>query len=898
MLQKNEFSGGGTAAGDTQESILPAMISPPELPSWTVSRPRIHRYIDRSVHEAAITVVSGPPGAGKTVALAQWAAAGRWPGPVAWLTLDEYDGTAGRFWRHLAAALNRAGIPLPADDFAGSPDAPLRIASALAAQRSPAVLVLDNLHLLRTPGLCAGLSYLFRHMRQGLRVIAGSRTGQLPSLQQSVLAGDLAQIPGSQLAFTGPETRLLLQRYDMAARRESLLPLIKKTEGWAAGLRFVMLALGGGSGAGDSAGVEQLIDGYLISEAFDTQPPGIRDFLLRTSVPEMITPDLARSLTDQPASADILAGLVGANVFLQPAGNGSWYRYHPLFRSALRARLRGEHPRLLDDLLARTAEWYRRHGRLTDAVRYAASAGDGRLAMRMTVDELAIGRLLDPGCGQDLASDLQNISASAALARPQEYVSAAAVAVARRDYGSASAMLARAEEALRPLPADREMSSRLAAAAVRFELARGDGDLHALHAAAAEQESVLSRLPEDIRASHPELTVRALSNRGYSALWLGQFDEAEKVLAKAAALPLPEAAGGQRADCLGRLALAEALTGHLGRAMELAVRSARRGPRADCSDTGPEPPPDVPADVALAWVHLERGELSGVRASLRRVEAGLHARKDQAVTAVASLVAARLYLADGHHAEALGMLARVREGWSPPAWLDRELTLAVARGEAMAGNPRAALAAVNRCAALPGLAAATARAHAWAAAGDVRAVQRELRNVFEITSADPAAALDRSVIDALLLDARIHYASGERAAGRGSLARALRIARGEDIRLPFEMEHSWLFPALRADAELARGYRLLSHPDAEGQANAALRSLTAATAGPARVEPLTERERDVLKRVAQLLSTAEIANELYISVNTVKTHLKSVNRKLAVTHRGEAVRRARELKLI
>jgi LuxR family maltose regulon positive regulatory protein len=144
----------------------------------------------------------------------------------------------------------------------------------------------------------------------------------------------------------------------------------------------------------------------------------------------------------------------------------------------------------------------------------------------------------------------------------------------------------------------------------------------------------------------------------------------------------------------------------------------------------------------------------------------------------------------------------------------------------------------------------------------------------------------------------VHYASGERAEGRASLARAIRAARGEDIRLPFELEHSWIFPLLRADAELARSYHTLVQPDSAADIPRALRPLAAAFSEPALVEPLTEREQEVLRRVAQLLSTAEIANELYISVNTVKTHLKSVHRKLAVTHRREAVRRAKQLKLL
>jgi LuxR family maltose regulon positive regulatory protein len=897
MAPKKETGNQRTPANDTWKPFLSAKTSPPELPAWTVARPRIDRCIGKGVQRGTVTVVSGPPGAGKTVALAQWLANSRWPGPVAWLALDEYDDTADHFWRHLVAALTQAGIPLPADDFASGPDGPLLIASALAAQQPPAVLVLDNLHLLRAPRLVGGLSYLLRHVRPGLRVVVGTRSDQPLPLQQYLLTGDLTEIHGSQLAFTGPETRLLLRGHDLGAYRESLQPLVKKTEGWAAGLRFVAIALSGTPGDGTgAAGVEQVIGGYLTSEALDAQPPGIRDFLLRTSVPEQVTPDLARVLTDHVNSAAILSDLVRANLFIQPLDAG-WYRYHELFRTTLRARLRDENPGLLDELLRLTAEWCRRHGQLAAAVRYAASAGDGRLAARLMVDELAVSRLIDPDRGQSLAHGLEDIPAPSVPAGPQEHVSAAALALVHRDYAAAASWLARADEALRRVTLDREISSRLAAAVIRFDLARYHGDLDTLYEAAAERETVLSRLPADKLADHPELPVQALSSRGYAALCLGHLAEAERVLAEAVALQIPETAAAEQAECVGRLALTEALCGRFGRAAELADR-AETGSQPGESDALGEPPLNAAADIALAWVHLERYELASARVSLKRVEASLRARHDRTAAAVASLVAARLHLAEGRHAGAVGMLANARQGWSPPNWLDQRLILALARAEAMAGHPGAALDAVGQCGELPGLDAATERAYAWAAAGNVRAAQRELRHVFEITTAEPARALDRAMLDALLIDARIHYAADEHAAGRVSLARALRIARGEEVRLPFEMEHSWMFPVLRTDAELARGYQALAHADAVGRGSAMLRSLTTGVAEPALVEPLTDREREVLRRVAQLLSTAEIASELYISVNTVKTHLKSVHRKLAVTHRREAVRRARQLKLI
>ena len=264
----------------------------------------------------------------------------------------------------------------------------------------------------------------------------------------------------------------------------------------------------------------------------------------------------------------------------------------------------------------------------------------------------------------------------------------------------------------------------------------------------------------------------------------------------------------------------------------------------------------------------------------------------------ASLVAARLHLAEGRHAVAIRMLGRARQGWPVPGWLERRLTLAEAGAATMGGDAGAALAAADRCGGADELDVATARAAAWMAAGEIKAARAALRGALERAGEDPEHILDPSLLEALLLDARIHYAVGDRAAGRDSLVRALRIGRSEDVRLPFAMERAWIVPVLRTDAELTAGYQALFQPLQARNGDDDLQSLLTELGQSPVVEPLTGREREVLRRVAQLMSTAEIANELYISVNTVKTHLKSVHRKLAVTHRREAVRRAQQLKLI
>ena len=157
-------------------------------------------------------------------------------------------------------------------------------------------------------------------------------------------------------------------------------------------------------------------------------------------------------------------------------------------------------------------------------------------------------------------------------------------------------------------------------------------------------------------------------------------------------------------------------------------------------------------------------------------------------------------------------------------------------------------------------------------------------------------APDRMRLNAWLVDARLNYDRGDLARGRRSLASALRLAEGEQLRLPFALERSWIGPVLRRDPELASAHRGLLAP-ALGHDQLPAPQGAPDQAAVRVVEPLTARERDVLRHVAGMLSTAEIASEMYLSINTVKTHLKNINRKLAATSRGQAVRRARELEL-
>ena len=442
---------------------------------------------------------------------------------------------------------------------------------------------------------------------------------------------------------------------------------------------------------------------------------------------------------------------------------------------------------------------------------------------------------------------------------------------------------------LERLPADQETASRLAGALIRLAASRRTGDLAAASAAAARAEVLAGRLPVGKLARHPQIRARVLSGRGAVELWSGHLDAAARTLESAAAA----ASGGQaeRAGCLAHLALVEALRGRLLRAARLAARAT-----AALTAAGQRPPSPYSgpaALVALAWVHLEHHQLREARDSLSQADAALGVSPDKLTGAVAYLVAAGGSLAEGRAATAGQIIARARSGWSVPAWLDQKLSLVESRARAAGGDIPAALVAAGWAGCDTSPDAAVTLAHARAAAGDTENAWRALAPVLAGDSGVP----DRVRLHAWLVDARLSYTSGDRARGRRSLASALRLAEPEQLRLPFVLERGWIEPVLRSDPALARSHRRLFSPAGRhGQ-------LPAPRGSPDQtptlmVEPLTARERQVLRHASGLLSNAEIASEMNISIHTVKTHLKNINRKLATTRRGEAVRRARQLKLI
>ena len=271
----------GRQAASAGIPILASKITVPGVPDWTVPRPRITKLIAEGTRWCPLTVVTGPPGAGKTMALALWAAAEA--GPVAWVSLDDYDNQPGVFWAYVAAALRRSGAAVPralstaargpAADHAFLP----RLASALAAQSPPVTLVIDDVHVLAEPAVRDELDFVLRNVRPGLRVVISARADPLLPLHRYRLAGELAEIRAGDLAFSTAEAGLLMAQHGCTLSADSLECLTRRTEGWAAGLRLAAISMD--SHPDPDQFVKELITedsaltGYLVEEVLNTRRP-------------------------------------------------------------------------------------------------------------------------------------------------------------------------------------------------------------------------------------------------------------------------------------------------------------------------------------------------------------------------------------------------------------------------------------------------------------------------------------------------------------------------------------------------------------------------------------------------------------------------------------------------
>ncbi|MFB7174027.1 LuxR C-terminal-related transcriptional regulator [Streptomyces sp. NPDC056254] len=887
--------------------MLTARFTAPAVPKTLVHRPELLRRLTAGV-QGPLTLINGPAGSGKTVLTAHWAASGgRAPRTPLWLTVEP-DDAPGVFWAYVLEALHRGGVELPAT--VGRPSRAegvtqsflVRLAAGLAESPQPVVLVLDQFDTAQPPAMTEGLDFVLRHAAGGLRIVLTSRTDSLLPLHRYRAAGEIAEIRHADLRFTQADAAALLGEHRLDISPEGIRLLMRRTEGWAAGVRLCALAMQ--RSPDPEAFVRQFaadrttIADYLLKEVLDAQPPDTQDLLLRVCVTDRVHPDLADALTGRDDAARTLAGLARDNAFLEQVDASDWYRLHPLFAEVLRAHLRQRHPGLEQQLHGRAARWLAGTGRLTEAVVQGAAAGDWQFAAGHLVDDLAIGRLFTGLEAEQLNRALAPLPAEEPGVAPALVAAAARLAV--HDLPGYEDAVRRADSRLTP---GSGAAARYGRAFLGVLAGRTAGDPAATERAAADAERVLGELPPPRVAAHPEARALLLAALGAVRLGAGRLDAAESALtAVVAACAAPcgppgvgpgtdhtaDAGTGPGTDpatqyplcdALGSLALVELMQGRLRRAAEHAHASL------DVAEQSALPPGrrSGAGHLVLAGVAAEHGDLPAARAHLELATeitaAATGSRPDSAAVVLAAVIAARIAAYEGDGDAALAVLTRLRTAAtagaaSASAWAVVELAVAEAAAHLARGDAPAALRVLDE--APSGRPEHTlARARALLAAGRTGPAARELAGL----PADKDLAAPARLA-AFLLRAELAAAQGDSAEARRRRAEAADLARPEGLRLPFA----------EGGPRAARTPRDAQRPGP--------RPGRPAEGPPPVVEPLSARETEVLRQAARMLSTEEIAAELYVSANTVKTHLKSIYRKLGVARRSDAVHRAQDLGLL
>lgn len=900
---------------EAENELLHTKLAPPRRHGSWIPRERLHRRLDEGLARK-LTLVSAPAGFGKTTLAGGWAAAkaADSSGPaVAWVALDGGDNDPVRFWRYVLAACRAFGSSLgqtSLDILQNAPQPAFETVLTIwmnefSGLSRKAVLVLEDFHEITCRSIHDSLGFLIEHLPAALHLVILTRIDPPLPLARLRARNELNELRLADLRFTLEETRAYLSReIPFELSREAITLLAGRAEGWPAGLRLVTLAL---QGLQDRQEVESYLVNftgshrpvleYLVADVFNAQPEEIQDFLLRTSVLDRLSGPLCDAVTGRDDSARLLDQMERANLFLAPLESGAgWYRYHALFAEAMQhyacTRL-GEAE--LQAARRKASRWYEQRGMLAEAIESALEGQDTSRAADL------IQRVVAPRLVQNewltLRRWMEQLPEGVLRAHPlicQPFASAILFTSDR--YAAATG------EKL-------ELPLEIAEAHWRAE-GREDrlGEIAAFRSLVAWLQRAW---PESFACARQALDLLPENDRqwrGISLLMLG-MDEllAGKTLAArqtfTAALELNEAAQNiyGTLDCLLMLAEAALQRGELGEAEDLFRQTLLRAER-------------VPMSPAQAAIHKGRARLGQAILALERnalEEAALAAGEaaevyfqypEEDLLADTPIVLARAKFALGQRAEGWELLdacVSQDQGRSflrfPRVW---QIRFALVDGD-LAAAQRLAPALEPVGAWITGIRreqSALARARVQLAAGAGEPQLRQAIQELEAYREDAVAnGRLRSELEISLVLALACDVLGDRARSAQELSRALSQGKALGCRRIFLDEGQPLMALIKGlQPQLPAGLT------AYARSLLLLFGRTPREADDRRgglIEPLTEQERRVLRLLAEGQSNHEIAKALFISVNTVKTHVKNVYGKLEVRSRSEARQAARQLGL-
>jgi LuxR family maltose regulon positive regulatory protein len=921
----------------------------PVASTRVLSRPRLlgllpaTRPRDGDPEGSRVTLVCGPAGCGKTTLLTEWARIARAGRAVAWVSLTSDDNDVFVLWSAILRALEGSGA-WPGDSALHRLPAPRRevdgeflaaFAAAFEQLRAPGVvLVLDDVNAVIGREAVATLEALLRECPPMLSVVLSTRFVQLLSVARLRLEGRVREVDGSCLEFSAAEAADLLDLHGVRLTEPELRQLLVRTEGWAAGLRLAAMWLARApersAMIADFARDDRAVADYLVGEVIERQEPHVRQFLLATAVCEELTPALARALSGRDDAGALLDHLERTHALITRLGGGS-YRYHPMLREYLHAQLARQRPTAARELHHRAAVWFEQHGRTLPAIEHAADAEDQELLTRLLAGyglshitngegaglRRVLGRI--PTGWPINANPVVTLTQVAAALDAQDTRAVACLpvrlpvdATTSRDTGlGAGAVLDAGLDATAGLDAGPDGPERDGSGGGPGGSDRDDRDgrggsraavpvparaaCHPLFLTAALQRA---RLRSDtavatallaqgtVRTGEADVDLLTALERGITWLWLGLPDRAGEELRRALSL----AAGGRRdwmsVRCLSMLAGAALAGGDFDiaaarAAQALAFAGTRSWSQREVCGT---------ARLTQGWLAYHRVDERGT-ADLARVAPCDPDAADLGPQLEPQLLAAVLRSAGPGTAHAA--VGEIRQIWSTrwPGHVQPQLA-AVAliieqRLAYQAGATAWGVEVADRCRELLGHTGEleVVRAVNHAHRGRTRSARQLLAPVL---SGQTRSMSVLTVIEAWLWEARLSDRAGQRQRADAAFAQAIALAAPRGALRP-------LLTGGREVAELlSRSSGTFGHSEAfAARARAALRADAAPSSSL-----LTTRELELLTELPSMRTAEEIATSLYVSVNTVKTHMRGIYRKLGVSNRRQAVVLARRRGLI
>ena len=914
----------------TSTAILQSTITPPRLPVQHVARPRLLALLEQGLR-GPVTLVSAPAGSGKTTLLAEWAATTA--RPVAWLSCEEAENDPARFLSSLIAALVRVDARL---DITAQTERPwhssehervlTRLLNDLERElQHDTVLILDDVHALTTEVSQALLLFLLNHLPSRLHVLIGTRVDP-PRLARLRACQQISELRSQELGFVSAEVEAFAQAMGLPLDSEAIRLLEERTEGWIAGIQLLTLALRRHNTTAAllpamSMAPRFLLD-YVREEILMQQPPEMQRFLLQTSVLERLTGPLCERITEEGGGQQKLASLLQENLFVSALdATDTWYRYHPLFAETLRTLLQQQEPALVPELYRRASRWYEQHGWAEDACEYAYRASDlphaARLLAELVPSLVEQGKLVRLGRWLDRLPQ-EIIAASVPLSLASTWTQPLRTSQPP-DPERVIKHLERVIERLTALLKTHEKDDPEAQADLQRELtlqqatqALARGDIPQALSRAAEMTRSLTG-PETAWSRFTLWRQQALLGAAYHVS--GDLESSEQTLRQA----FP--AGGPSPNFLV-IASLDALYEELGRLRELGRLYEDLFRELAWHHHLPS--------LALAMAHQRYGVLLYEWNCLQEAESEAQqflelvphldlARPSPWLTLLGLGVLARVALAQGNSERAKQLLESeafdVAQFPVPQASKDLLILIPV-RLALRCGQLEPALQWVSTCglhyddplanpleksryAGYVTLARILiARGHGHPNALALSQAQILLDHLLEI--AVGTGAHGRS-IEIQMLRALALHAQGKTRQALSTLGPILAQAEPEGYLRLFADEGEVMAHLLARMAPFTT-----ASPDYLERIQAAIALVRAAwpavTALPAPrpspVEPLSEREREVLQLVAEGLSNQQIAQRLVLSLHTVKLYVKHLLAKLGATNRTQAVARARALHIL